>query len=310
VLAQIKEDYSGDVRVVFRHFPLNSHDKAKVAVQASEAAGKQGKFWEMHDLLYEKLPEWRNFSIEEFTQWVVTQAVEIGLDEDQFEEDMTSQELKDLAEQAWETGSKFLPGTPFIIVNGQPYQGNLSYDGLSSFIDFKLFEGVNRFECPEMVINPQKEYTATIETEKGDIEIELYAEQAPLAVNSFLFLAENGWFDNVIFHRVIPGFVAQTGDPTGTGMGGPGYEFDNEIKPELKFDKPGVVGMANSGPDTNGSQFFITYEEIPNLDGNYTIFGQVISGMDVVESLTQRDPSQTGELPVGDRILSVKILES
>lgn len=309
-MAQINEDYSGDVRVIYRHFPLSSHDKARISVQASEAAGNQGKFWEMHDLLFEKQAEWRDFSEQEFIQWVVSQAAELGLDEDQFSEEMLSQELKDVAEQAWETGSEFLPGTPFIIVNGQPYQGGLSYDGIASLVDFKLFEGENRFDCPEMVIDPQKEYTAIIETEKGNIEIELFAEKAPLAVNSFLFLAENGWFDDVIFHRVIPGFVAQTGDPTGTGMGGPGYEFDNEISSDLKFEKPGVVGMANSGPDTNGSQFFITYGETPHLDGNYTIFGQVIAGMDVVESLTQRDPSQPGDLPEGDHILSVKIVES
>jgi len=310
VMAQIEQDYSGDVRVIYRHFPLSSHDKAEIAVRASEAAGIQGKFWEMHDLLFEKLPEWKSFSEDEFARWVVSQAAELGLDEGQFSEDMNGQELKDLADQAWETGSQFLPGTPFIIVNGQPYQGGLSYEGISSFIDFKLFEDDNRLDCPEMAINPQKKYTATIETEKGNIEIELFADQAPLAVNSFLYLAKNGWFDDVIFHRVIPGFVAQTGDPTGTGMGGPGYEFDNEIIPELKFDKPGVVGMANSGPNTNGSQFFITYGETPHLDGSYTIFGQVISGMDVVENLTQRDPSKPGDLPAGDLILSVKIVES
>ena len=298
------------MRVIYRHFPLSSHDKAEIAVRASEAAGIQGKFWEMHDLLFEKLAEWKDFSEEEFTQWAVSQAAELGLDEDQFSEEMNSQELKDFAEQAWETGSQFLPGTPFIIINGQPYQGGLSYDGVASFIDFKLFESENRLDCPEMVIDPQNEYTAIIETEKGDIEIELFADQAPLAVNSFLYLAGKGWFDGVIFHRVIPGFVAQTGDPTGTGMGSPGYEFDNEISPDLRFEKSGVVGMANSGPDTNGSQFFITYGETPHLDGSYTIFGQVISGMDVVESLTQRDPSQPGDLPAGDLILSVKIVEN
>ena len=115
--------------------------------------------------------------------------------------------------------------------------------------------------------------------------IQLYADQAPLAVNSFVFLAKQGWFDGVTFHRVIPGFVAQTGDPSGTGKGGPGYFFKNEVS-DLRYDKPGVVGMANSGPDTNGSQFFITYAPQPSLDGSYTIFGQVIQGMDVVENLT------------------------
>ena len=145
--------------------------------------------------------------------------------------------------------------------------------------------------------------------EKGDIQIQLYADKAPLAVNSFVFLARNGWFDGVTFHRVIPGYLAQTGDPSGTGLGGPGYYFKNEISADLKYDKPGVVGMANSGPDTNGSQFFITYAPAPNLDRGYTIFGQVLKGMDVVESLTSRDPSQNANLPQGDKIINVTIEE-
>lgn len=310
-MAQLKEDYQDDVRVVFRHFPLSFHDKAATAVQAAEAAGMQGKFWEMHDLLFESLGEWSSLSVEEFEDWVTGAAQELELDVEQFSQDLTSQETADIAKQAWETNSEIgIPGTPFIIINGQPYQGSLSYDGLSSLIDVTLFEQQHYEECPPMTIDPQKDYVAKLETDKGDIEIELYAEEAPLAVNSFIFLAEEGWFDNNMFHRVIPGFVAQTGDPTGTGMGGPGYEFDNEISSELSFDQPGLLGMANSGPDTNGSQFFITYAEVPHLDGGYTIFGRVISGMEVVESFTQRDPSQPGELPEGDRILSVTIVEN
>ena len=138
--------------------------------------------------------------------------------------------------------------------------------------------------------------------------IQLFPDKAPLAVNSFVFLARQGWFEGVTFHRVIPGFVAQAGDPSGTGKGNPGYFFNNEIT-ELKFDKPGMVSMANSGPDTNGSQFFITFAPAPHLDGGYTIFGQVISGLDVAENLTPRDPSQGTTLTPGDKILSVDIEE-
>jgi cyclophilin family peptidyl-prolyl cis-trans isomerase len=128
-------------------------------------------------------------------------------------------------------------------------------------------------------------------------------------VNSFVFLARQGWFDGVTFHRVIPGFVAQAGDPSGTGTGGPGYYFANEIRTDLGFDKPGMVGMANAGPDTNGSQFFIVYAPQPKLDGSYTVFAQVIQGMDVVESLTPRDPQTSLGLPPGDKILGVTIEE-
>ncbi|MGW8249034.1 MAG: peptidylprolyl isomerase, partial [Anaerolineales bacterium] len=161
---------------------------------------------------------------------------------------------------------------------------------LRAIVELKRLEKSQYDACPPMTIDPSRQYIATIKTEAGDIVVELYADKAPIAVNNFVFLAENGWYDGVTFHRVIEDFVAQAGDPSGTGFGGPGYAFVNETS-DLKFDKPGVVAMANSGPDSNGSQFFITYTETPQLDGGYTIFGQVISGLDAAESLTPRDPA-------------------
>lgn len=312
MLVQLEDDYPEDLRVIYRHYPLTSiHDKAALSAQAAEAAGIQDKFWEMHDLLYGKLDEWKGMSVEEFQEWLVTQADDLGLDSDQFNEDLTSEALVNMAQKAWEESSSIgIPGTPFLLINGQPYSGQLDTTSLAMFIEATLLEKRQYEDCPPMTIDQTKGYVATIETEKGDITIELYAEEAPLAVNSFVFLAQDGWYDNVTFHRVVPGFVAQAGDPSGTGMGGPGYVFDNEVSPDLKFDQPGVLGMANSGPGTNGSQFFITHTSVPHLDGSYTIFGRVISGMDVVESLMPRDPSQSSDLPPGDMILSVKIEKS
>lgn len=162
--------------------------------------------------------------------------------------------------------------------------------------------------APPMTINPEKQYLATVKMAKGgEFVIELYAKQAPITVNSFVFLAGEGFFDGVTFHRVLEGFMAQTGDPTGTGYGGPGYEFVNEDS-ELKFDKAGVVAMANGGRDTNGSQFFITFGPVERLNGGYTIFGQVISAMDVVSSITLRDPEQNPDYS-GDVIESITITE-
>jgi len=312
VLVQLEDDYPEDLRVIYRHYPLTSiHDKAALSAQAAEAAGIQDKFWEMHDLLYGKLDEWKGMSVEEFQEWLVTQADDLGLDSDQFNEDLTSEALVNMAQKAWEESSSIgIPGTPFLLINGQPYSGQLDTTSLAMLIEATLLEKRQYEDCPPMTIDQTKGYVATIETEKGDITIELYAEEAPLAVNSFVFLAQDGWYDNVTFHRVVPGFVAQAGDPSGTGMGGPGYVFDNEVSPDLKFDQPGLLGMANSGPGTNGSQFFITHTSVPHLDGSYTIFGRVISGMDVVESLTPRDPSQSPDLPSGDVILSIKIEKS
>jgi peptidylprolyl isomerase len=162
--------------------------------------------------------------------------------------------------------------------------------------------------APPMLIDPKKQYTATVKMAKGgEFVIQLYADKAPITVNSFVFLARQGYFDGVTFHRVLEGFMAQGGDPTGTGSGGPGYSFVNENS-DLTFDKAGVVAMANAGPDTNGSQFFITFGPTPNLNGGYTIFGQVISGMDVVDGLTRRDPNQNPNFP-GDAIASITITE-
>ena len=159
-----------------------------------------------------------------------------------------------------------------------------------------------------MVLKTEKTYSALVRMAKGgEFTISLYAKESPLTVNSFVFLAREGFFDGVTFHRVLEGFMAQGGDPTGSGIGGPGYEFKNEDS-HLKFDKAGVVAMANAGRDTNGSQFFITFGATPHLNGGYTIFGQVSQGMDVVNGITRRDPNRRPDFN-GDAIESVTIIE-
>jgi cyclophilin family peptidyl-prolyl cis-trans isomerase len=311
VLARLVKENPEDLRVVYRNFPLVSiHDKAAIAMQAAEAAGAQGKFWEMHDLLFDRQSDWSSKSVDDFKTWVTEQAVELGLDKAQFSADMNSDAAAAKAQAAWDKGVSIgLPGTPFLLFNGRPYQGPLNYSNVSAIVQMILLEKRQFTTCPPMTIDQSKQYFATLKTEKGDIVLQLYADKAPLAVNSFVFLANQGWFNGITFHRVIPGYVAQTGDPSGSGYGGPGYAFDNEISTDLKFDAPGVVGMANAGAGTNGSQFFITMAPEPKLDGSYTIFGRVVSGMDVVNNLTPRDPSQGDNLPPGDKLISVTIEE-
>jgi peptidylprolyl isomerase len=161
---------------------------------------------------------------------------------------------------------------------------------------------------PPMTIDVKKQYFATVKMVKGgEFVIQLFPDKAPITVNSFVFLAKDGFFNGVTFHRVLDGFMAQGGDPTGTGTGGPGYEFQNEAN-DLQFDKPGVVAMANAGPNTNGSQFFIMFGPYGLSETDYTIFGQVISGMDVVNGLTRRDPQTNPSFP-GDAIESITISE-
>jgi len=316
VLAQLEEEFPNDLRVVFRHYPLIGtpeqpfHDKAAISAQAAEAAGLQGKFWEMYELLMGSQGEWAGMTVDQFKTWVVEKAAGLGLDVERFEQDLTSDVLVRKIQAAWDNGQAIgLPGTPFILLNGAQYSSGLDQSTLSAVIKLTLLQKRQYTDCPPMVIDPAKKYLATLKTDKGDIVIELFADKAPLAVNNFVFLSRNGWYDGVTFHRVLPGFVAQAGDPTGTGYGGPGYAFENEISPDQNFDTAGLVAMANAGADSNGSQFFITYAPAPKLDGNYTIFGRVISGMEAAESLTPRDPSQNANLPEGDKIISVTVEE-
>ena len=149
---------------------------------------------------------------------------------------------------------------------------------------------VREFEGAEDVLEEGKDYQVVIETSKGTIRADLFEERAPNTVNNFVFLAQNRFYDGIVFHRVLEDFMAQTGDPTGTGTGGPGYQFEDEFVDELTHDGPGVLSMANSGPNTNGSQFFITFEATPHLDGLHSVFGEVVEGEEVLSELTRIQP--------------------
>ena len=160
---------------------------------------------------------------------------------------------------------------------------------------------------PEMEIDTNKKYTAVLDTDKGEMKLELFADKTPSTVNNFVFLARQGFYDGTIFHRVIADFMVQGGDPQGTGRGGPGYRFEDEFHPDLKHDKRGVLSMANAGPNTNGSQFFIIHVPTPWLDNKHSVFGQLVSGEEAFMSIPERDPSQVNSPPV--KLNSVTIIE-
>lgn len=300
-----------NVRFVFRPLPLiGVLDKSDKAVLAALAADEQGQFWGMYDLLFSKYADWVNLKPSEFNAWVVKEAAAAGMDGDQLQAAINASETTTRMMVAYETAKKLtIPAVPLILINGvlqPPYV--LDYKSLSDTIGLIILGKKQFNSCPPFNIDPAKQYIATLKTEKGDIVIQLFPDKAPLAVNSFVFLAKQGWYNGVTFHRVIPGFAAQTGDSSNTGKGNPGYFFNNETS-DLKFDKPGMVAMANFGPNTNGSQFFITFGPASHLDGGYTIFGQVLSGLEVAEQLTPRDPEQDTIAAPGDKILSVDIEE-
>lgn len=308
-LNQLLMKHPEDVRVVSRVFPLIAvNDKAALAAQAAEAAAEQNKFWEVHNLLYAQQANWVSLSVQDFEQWITAQASALEMDVDQFKTDLKREDIVARIEKAWEDGQAMgLPGTPLVLINGQIYGGPRDYNSLNDILQLLLLGKRQFASCPPLTVQTNRQYLATLHTEKGDVVIQLFADKAPITVNSFLFLARNGWYDNITFHRVIPNLFAQTGDPSGTGKGNPGYYIVTEIDPSLKFIGPGMVAMVNSGPDTSGSQFFITYASTTQFDGQYTIFGQVLSGMEIVKTLTPRDPQPGVNSPPGDKLISITI---
>lgn len=310
-LDRLLEENPDEVRVVSRLFPLMAvNDKAALAAQAAEAAGEQDRFWEMHKLLYAQQENWINLSVADFEQWLHAQVSALGMDTDQFEADLKRENIVAKVQEAWDSGQKIgLPGTPLILINGQIYGGPRDYNSLNEILQLIVLGKRQYTSCPAVTVQPNKQYIATLHTQKGNVVIQLFADKAPMTVNSFLFLVREGWYDNITFHRVIPDLFAQTGDPSGTGKGNPGYYIVTEIDPNLTFDKPGMVAMVNSGPDTSGSQFFITYAPIADYNGKFTIFGEVLSGREILEQLSPRDAQPGTDTPPGDKLISITIEE-
>ena len=325
VLLQIRQDFPQDVRVVHRHFPMiwltqdgkPAHDKAELAAEAAEAAGAQGKFWEMHAVLFASYSQWAPMTPKEFRAWLTTYAEQAGLDPAKFAADMDSHAYAPRVADALVAAYNFGVGSaPLVLFNGEPYQGPKERWAFTTLIKLERLKSRQFTTPPPQSLDPFRQYRATLHTAKGDIVIDLYGDLAPLAVNNFIFLARQGWYDGVTFHTVVNltagGVITnyvQTGDPSDTGWGNPGYFIPDEINPDLKFNGAGWVGMANTGPDTSGSQFFITRAAMPQLNGKHTLFGKVIGGSDVLAKLTPRDPAQNPEAPPGDIISSVTIEE-
>jgi cyclophilin family peptidyl-prolyl cis-trans isomerase/protein-disulfide isomerase len=308
---KLVQEHPNEVQAVSRIFPLiKINDKAAIAAQAAEAAAQQDKFWEVNDLLFTQQANWIDLSVADFEQWISAQASTLGLNLEQFQSDLKREDIVAKVNQAWEEGQRMgLPGTPLILLNGQIYGGPRDYNSLNDILQLIMLGKRQFTACPAVTVQMNKQYIATLHTEKGDVKIQLFADKAPFTVNSFLFLVKNGWYDDITFHRVIPDLFAQTGDPSGTGKGNPGYYIVTEFDSSLKFNKPGMVAMVNSGPDTSGSQFFITYAPAAQFDGQYTIFGEVLSGMDVLKSLRPRDAQPGADTPPGDKLLSITIEE-
>jgi peptidyl-prolyl cis-trans isomerase B (cyclophilin B) len=315
VLMQLLEEYPEELQIVFRHLPLFMvHDKAFIAAQALEAVALQDEtaYFSLQELLLNRQGEWYELTPEEFSAYVRERLPEYGIDPIQFDEDMVNEEYnQNIFSELDVNIPAGIASTPYIFLNGQPYTA-LSRDlsTLRTVIELELLSNRQFDSCPPRVIDEGKDYIATLHTTQGDIIISLYDELAPLAVNNFVFLSQEGWYDNTPFYSVITDNYALTGDPSGSSLGTPGYTFRTETDETLTFDRAGVVAMNNAGsPNSNGSQFFITFSEQTQLNGKFTIFGQVVDGLDVLNLLKKTDTTQDVTVLDFDEILSVTIDE-
>ncbi len=308
----LEDTHGENIRVAYRHLPLISiHDKAVITAEAAEAAGAQGKFWEMHDLLYERQQEWFALAEDEMEAQLVEYAEELGLDTDRFAQELDDHIYQEKILADYEEYSQYGQlSTPTYVVNNVFYpQIGLDPAIIDAFVHLVAYPPKQYTEVPPQVIDPEKEYAATIRTNKGDIVVELFADKAPTNANGFVFLAEDGWYDGQAFFYVEPGFLAQSGDPldVGWGLPYPGYTCGDEFSPDLTFDQAGMLALFTPEPGRNSNLFFITYAPQPDFNRRFTIIGQVSEGMDIVESLT---PTQPGPgQPTPDVIETILIEE-
>jgi cyclophilin family peptidyl-prolyl cis-trans isomerase len=308
-LKQIRISHPNDVRIIYIHAPQPDRDKDNLAIQAVEAADIQGEFWEMHDLLFDKQAEWTSLIPEDFKTWVESQAASLGLDPARFHSDFEGVSVVDRLKQV----NQFISGVqpfvpPLLFVNSaSPYTALADFASLDTVVRLDALVERQFFSCPPWNINPMKQYIATLHTAKGDVVIQLFPDKAPLAVNNFIFLALSGWYDGITFYRVLAGNRVMTGDPSETGLGNPGYLFATEIPSDLQFDQPGMLAMDNDGAGTNGSRFFISL--VPNSQWNdqYTIFGQVLNGLEILSTLSARDPTPGVVLPPGEELINITV---
>lgn len=314
-------DAHDDVRFVYRHYVFEGNGLlAAIAAEAAADLGGEEAFWEMHDLIMVGRPEWTGLTTEAFTAWLGEKAGTIGLDEDAFIGALGNSAYRDLVDdQSLEAKTAGVSKAPVIAVNELPVSSPpTTVTALNilreAFVPQRMYS-----EAPPMVIDPSKQYRAWIETSQGTIVIDLFADIAPQTVNNFTYLACNGYYNGVMWHRVIEDFVAQTGDPSGSGLGGPGYtipdEFDTQayIEAGMSFNRAGLVAMAKaSAPDTARSQFFITLAATPHLDSGFTIFGEVAEGLEVLDELLRyeaRGLTPPGEGIEPDTVISITVRE-
>jgi len=292
ILFDMADRHLDDLRLIFRHLPqLPAFDKDSLAGQAAEAAGSQGAFWPMARAMSERHAEWSVLPPQDFTPWLIALAGELGLNIDAFESDLKNGRyaafMMATYQEAVDSG---LPGGPLLYLNGSLVRLPPTAINLESAVRLEALAATAFDQAPPMALREGAKYFATLVFDGGEVVVQLLPEAAPEAVNSFIFLAKEDWFDHTTIYRVVPDGWVEAGDPSGTGLGDAGYHLPDEIDPSWTFDEPGRLALASVGPGTGGTRFLITLAPLPDLNGTRTIFGRVLRGLDFVQGLAARDP--------------------
>lgn len=310
LLAQLFELHPTELLLEYRHFPLVTvYDKSLIAVLAAEAAGLQGYFWEMHSWLYNQQSVWQSDDPDEFVQRLLDVTAEMGMDSAAFEAAIQDPQLQERVQLTFAHGlQRGLTAVPYIELNQEPFMLSLSLTNLEAVVQLALLEPAQIDTYPPRVLPEEWNGLVHIHLDDGaELTVQLFPESAPLAVNSFLYLAQEGWFDNTGFYSVVPDVQVEGGDPSHTGLGGPGYTFPMEIDGIRTFDEAGMLALVSHGPDANGSAFFITLTSRPELNGTRTIFGRIVSGLEPLQALEARSPLTDILAPLPLRITEMVI---
>jgi len=284
--------HPGQVLQIYRPFPLsNVEDKANLAAEIAEAAGRQGSFWPMHDLLVERFSEWRTLEPDAFLIWAEQAAESLGLNPVSLGKTLDDPTLAaGIAERYAESQASGIPGAPFVLLNGRPFLLVSDEAQLEAAVRLGILSTQQTGEYPQMDLQPGRDYLARLETNLGEIQMQLYADTAPLAVNSFVHLAQQGWYVDAGAYQVVPGQWVALGDPSWTGVGDAGYHYPLETVSTRSFDRVGMVGVIPTGPEVNGARFFVGLVPLPEYDETHTVMGRITQGLDILASLSGRNP--------------------
>jgi cyclophilin family peptidyl-prolyl cis-trans isomerase/protein-disulfide isomerase len=292
VLDELQSLHPQDIRLIYREVPLLTiREKSALAAQAAASAAAQGRFWEMHDLLFTRYAEWSALTLDEFPVWLGQVAPNAGLDAATLAQDLETRRFEPYVAEAYNQAvAAGIPGAPFLFFNRDLFMLPPTLENLEATVRLTLLASRQFDSPPAFTLDLSADYYARIRLNIGEVILDLYEDSAPQAVNSFAFLAQQGWYDGTPAYRVVRGQYVEFGDPTGTGFGTPGFSFGLEASPSITFDRPGVVGLSAEDPSTNGSRFFIALTALPMYDGERTVLGHVVSGLHLIDALSTRDP--------------------